>query len=55
MPLEELRLQVKKRAKSGYVGFDDILEIADYFGVSFESCLFRVAYLIHAVPGNKEP
>lgn len=54
MPLGELRLQVRKREKNGYVEFDDILEIADYFGVSFESCLFRIAYFIHAVPGNTE-
>ncbi len=54
MPLGELRSQVRKLAKNGYVEFDDILEIADYFGVSFESCLFRIAYFIHAVPGNTE-
>lgn len=54
MPLGELRLQVDKRRENGYVNFDDILEIADYFGVSFESCLFRIAYLIHAVHGNTE-
>ena len=54
MPLGELRSQVKKRAKIEYVEFDDILEIADYFGVSFESCVFRIAYFIHAVPGNTE-
>lgn len=54
MPLSELRLQVRKREKEGYVDFDNILEIANYFGVSFESCLFRIAYLIHAVQGNTE-
>lgn len=54
MPLGELRSQVKKREKNGYVEFDDILEIADYFGVSFDSCVYRIAYFIHAVPGNTE-
>ncbi|PKM62729.1 MAG: hypothetical protein CVU97_03930 [Firmicutes bacterium HGW-Firmicutes-21] len=54
MPLGELRSQVNIRAKNGYVEFDDVLEIADYFGVSFESCLFRIAYYIHAVAGNTE-
>ena len=44
MPLGELKSQVRERAKNGYVQFDDVLEIADYFGVSFEACLFRVAY-----------
>ncbi len=54
MPLSELKEQVNVRIKNGYVDFDDILEIAHYFGVSFESCLFRVAYRIHAVQGNTE-
>lgn len=54
MPLGELRTQVRRRSKNGHVDFDDILEIADYFGVSFESCVYRVAYLIHAVQGNTE-
>lgn len=54
MPIEELRSQVKNRAKNGYVEFDDVLDIADFFGVSFEACLFRIAYYIHAIPGNTE-
>lgn len=55
MPLDELQAQVRSREKQGYVDFDEILEIADYFGVSFESCLYRIAYIIHAVQGNTEP
>ena len=54
MPFGELQAQVSKRKKDGYVDFDNILEISDYFGVSFESCLFRIAYLVHAVQGNTE-
>jgi Zn-dependent peptidase ImmA (M78 family) len=54
MPIDELRAQVRSREKQGYVDFDEILEIADYFGVSFESCLYRIAYIIHAVQGNTE-
>ena len=35
--------------------FDDILKkIADYFGVSFEACVRRIAYKIHAVEGDIE-
>lgn len=58
MPIEELRVQVnlhKKTPKDRYITFDDVLEIADYFGVSFEACLFRIAYTIHAIEGNTEP
>lgn len=55
MPLEELRRQVDvHRGSDRYISMDDVLEIADYFGVSFQSCLFRIAYRIHAIPGNTE-
>lgn len=56
MPLSELRAQVNKRKKSNRnISLDDVLEIADFFGVSFQACLFRIAYLIHVIPGNTEP
>ena len=56
MPSNELRAQVRKRKNSaGNVSMDEVLEIADYFGVSFQACLYRIAYLIHAIPGNTEP
>ena len=56
MPLQELRLQVKSRLNGRrYIALDDVLEIADYFGTSFEACLFRIAYRIHAIDGNTEP
>lgn len=56
MPINELKAQVnKKRNGAGSISFDDVLEIADYFGVSFQACLFRVAYIINAISGNTEP
>ena len=56
MPINELRAQVKKRRKRNrYISFDDVLLIADYFGVSFEACLFRIAYRIHVISGDTEP
>ncbi len=55
MPISELRAQVNKRKNtSNTISMDDVLEIADFFGVSFQACLFRIAYLIHAIPGNTE-
>ncbi len=55
MPLQELRHQVNKRKNTrGYVSFDDVLEIADFFGVNFRSCLYRIAYLVHAIDGDTE-
>lgn len=56
MPINELRIQVNKRKNNiGNITFDDVLDIADYFGVSFEACLYRIAYCIHAISGNTEP
>jgi len=56
MPISELRIQVNKRKNSrNVISLNDVLEIADYFGVSFESCLYRIAYQIHAISGNTEP
>ncbi|MBP5631560.1 MAG: ImmA/IrrE family metallo-endopeptidase, partial [Clostridia bacterium] len=56
MPINELRAQVnKRRDTSNFVSFDDVLEIAVFFGVSFQACLFRIAYMIHAISGNTEP
>ena len=55
MPINELRHQVSNRLKDRkYLDFDDVLEIADFFGVSFEAALFRIAYQIHAIDGNTE-
>ena len=55
MPEQELRVQVKKRSNvHGEVSLNDALEIADYFGVSFESCVRRIAYQIHALSGDVE-
>lgn len=55
MPISELRAQVNKRKNAlGNVSLDDVLEIADYFGVSYEACLFRIAYRIHAIDGDTE-
>ena len=55
MPMSELRAQVNKRKNTrGNISFDSVLEIADYFGVSFLSCLFRIAYRIHAIDGDTE-
>jgi len=53
MPIGELRSKVNEyKDASGNVSFDSILLISDYFGVSFESCVFRIAYKIHAIEGD---
>ena len=52
MPIEELRKQAHKYSKNGYVNLDSVLLIADYFGVSFQSCLFSVAYKLRMIEGD---
>ena len=53
MPLSELRKQVDKRRNPySFVDFDSVLEIAEFFGVSFESCLYRIAWRLHAIDGD---
>lgn len=37
-----------------YLTFDDLLRISDYFGVSFEACVFRAAYSFHVVEGETD-
>lgn len=55
MPIGELRLKVNEfKDASGNVNFEDILKIAEYFGVSFEACVYRIAYKIHSIDGDIE-
>lgn len=57
MPIPELIKQInfRKNPCSGFITFDDALAIADYFGVSFEACVYRLAYKLHAIDGDIEP
>lgn len=53
MPLQELKYKIAEyKDDTGNVSFDGVLEIADYFGVSFEACLSRIAYKFHAIEGD---
>lgn len=55
MPTEELKKQVGKFENNGYVNFENIIYIADYFGVSFEACVFNIAYKLNKIEGDIEP
>lgn len=54
MPYGEMKRQIEKYAPTGYLTLVQILEIADYFGVSFLSCLLRAA-IFGKIDGNCEP
>lgn len=55
MPLKELIEQTEQFEKDGYVSFEDIVFISDYFAVSFESCVFRIAYMLNKIEGDITP
>ena len=54
MPTAELKKQAQKYAKDGYVDLDGVLLIADYFGASFLSCLYKIAYRLHMIQGDTD-
>lgn len=55
MPTMELEKQVKKYTnKNGFIKFEDIIYVSEYFGVSFESCVFRIAYGLKMIEGNTD-
>ena len=55
MPTAELKKQVAKYAKDGYIDLDSVLLVADYFGVSFQACLYKIAYRLHMIDGDTDP
>ncbi|MEG2268677.1 MAG: ImmA/IrrE family metallo-endopeptidase, partial [Acinetobacter sp.] len=52
MPTNELERQVSYYLQNGTVAFDDTLRIANYFGVSFQACLYKLAYKLHVIEGD---
>lgn len=54
MPLRYLKVEVAKYEKNGFVSLDDIIYISDYFGVSFSSCAYNVAYKLRKLNGDTD-
>lgn len=52
MPLDELKIVVDKYAEGRFISFENILKVAEYFGVSFEACTFRIAYELNRIDGE---
>jgi Zn-dependent peptidase ImmA (M78 family)/fido (protein-threonine AMPylation protein) len=52
MPIEEMMSVSDRYLVNGFVDLDGALLIADYFGVSFEACVFRLAYDMHRISGD---
>ena len=52
MPLDELKRVSENYIASGFVDFESILYISDFFSVSFESCVYRLAYKLNLIEGD---
>lgn len=52
MPKKLFLLVVHEYAENGKVSLDDALQIAERFGVSFRSCVLRLAYTFHMLEGE---
>lgn len=55
MPSSISRKKIEEYAVEDYVDYDAVLKIADYFGVSFSSCLYRIAWRFHNIKGDTSP
>ena len=55
MPIDELKVQVDLYEKEGIIDLENVLYIADYFAVSFQSCVFRIAYKLGKISGETSP
>lgn len=52
MPIEYLRAETNKYAIRGKVNRNDVLNIAEHFGTSFESVVFSIAYKLNMLDGD---
>lgn len=53
MPTDELEKICNQYKNSrGFIDFESVTIIAEYFGVSFTSCLNRIAYGLHLIEGD---
>lgn len=53
MPTDELKKVCEQyKNANGFIDFESITIIAEYFGVSFTSCLNRIAYGLHLIDGD---
>lgn len=55
MPRDYFEVETQKYIKNGSVNFDDALKLSGQFGVSFESCIFTLAYRCHLIDGDTSP
>ncbi len=55
MPINELKKQVNKYLnENGYIDLENVIYVSEYFGVSFEGCVYSIAYKLHKIEGDTE-
>ena len=54
MPYSEMKKQISLYEQNGSIALDSVLLIAEYFGVSFMSCLYRIAYTFKRICGDNK-
>jgi Zn-dependent peptidase ImmA (M78 family)/fido (protein-threonine AMPylation protein) len=54
MPIDELDQVSSQYLKNGWIDFENAIYIADYFGVSFQACIYRLAYTLKRISGEVE-
>ena len=52
MPTKFLKREVEKYLVNGFISFENVLYVAEYFGVSFEACVFNIAYKLQKIEGD---
>ena len=55
MPEYKLKTIIEPYLKGGFIEFDDILKVSYYFGTSFQSCVFSIAYKLKKIKGDTSP
>lgn len=55
MPKKELEKQVNQYInESGFIDLEKVIYVSEYFGVSYESCVYNIAYKLGKIDGNIE-
>lgn len=52
MPRKYFNAKVSEYINNGFISFDDALKISIYFGVSFQSCVYTLAYRCKLIEGD---
>ena len=52
MPISELERISNQYLENGFISFDNVILVSDYFGVSFEACVYKLAWKLNRISGD---